>query len=109
MPLAIPLIHAIEVSSEESCLIAARTGTDLHNCVAIVVGISRKQQLVQLGGGVRDLARESREVFLHHSNKLGVRLFSQALSLFELLLQPCETIGEPNYRNEPSMFPAKGS
>ncbi len=42
------LIHAVEVGGEQRGLVAAGTGADLHDGVAVVMGVARDQQLLQL-------------------------------------------------------------
>ena len=58
MALAEPLVHAVEVGRKQGGLVAAGTGPDLHDGVAVVVWIAGEQQLVQLLGQSGDFLRE---------------------------------------------------
>jgi len=72
MALAVPLVHAIQVSGEERSFVAAGAGPDFHDCVALIVGISRQQQLVQLFLERRNFSGEARQIGLGQADQLGI-------------------------------------
>ena len=56
--LGVPQIHAQQVAGEQRCLLAARTGLDLHDDVPGVIGVARDQRVPQLLLGRRQLGFE---------------------------------------------------
>ena len=104
MSLTVPLVHPIEVGAEQGGLVSTGAGPDFHDGVAVVVGVTRQQQLVKLGGQRGDFRGKSCQVGLYQSDELGVRLFRQPPSLFELVLKPGQPVGESDHRGKPGVL-----
>ena len=70
--LGVHTVHTEEIGGEQSGLLASRTRPKLHDDRAIVLGIFRDEQLLQLLGGLGDLSLEHLGLVLGQSLQLGV-------------------------------------
>ena len=57
-------IHPVDLRRKERGLLAARTGTDLHDHVLVVVGVLRKQQNLKLPLQPRDILLRTGKLLL---------------------------------------------
>ena len=83
LALAEAVVHPVEVGGEESGLLAARPGADLHDDALLVVGVPGQEQQLQFGREALDLRLERIQLVPRQGLHLGVSGLEQLARLLD--------------------------
>ena len=107
MALTVALVHPVEIGREERRLVPAGAGAEFDDGVAVVEGVAREEELVQLLGEREDFGGQPGHVGPGHAGELGIGLASELLGLGSLIFGPGQALRQPNDRREPGVLPAQ--
>ena len=65
-------VHARQIASEQGRFITARASTNFHKSGAIVIGVFRQQEALQLGFDLQLFCFAAVDFFLRHLGHIGV-------------------------------------
>ena len=102
LPFGVAGIHAKQVAGEQGRLVAARAGADFQENIALVVGVFRQQQLLQVDFNLRQLFPGA--VCLVLGKRLHLRVGEHFLSGFQVQFGLLEALVELDYRGDFGMF-----
>ncbi len=98
------LIHAIEIGREQRRLVATRTGADLDDGVAIVEGIARNEERLELFLQLGDARLEARQFGARLLGHLWVVNENELAYLRELVFVFAEFAGNVDYWRQSSVL-----